>query len=310
MNVKIGVLLAALAAFAWGSAPAVAANKTVRVVHPPAADLWPYFIALKEGLFEKRGLDVQMNIMAVSSNVPAALVSGSADLGVVTLPTLLPAIENGLDLVTFVGGTITDENFITSVMVRPDSDIKSAKDLEGKKIGVPGIGAFVNALFNEWMTVKGADYKKVTFVEVSFPQMADVLKSGTVDGVIPVEPFASRIAAANVGVARFGYVTDLPKKYRVLATAATRDYAQKNPDVIKGIREALAEAEAIHKKEPAKGLEAVGVYMKLPPQALAAVKLAGSPPALSDQEIDDWSTLLTKQSAMQKAIPASKFNLK
>lgn len=309
MKFKMGIAAALLAGL-FGLPAAEAANKTVRVVHPPAADMWPYYIAKKDGIFEKNGLDVQLTVMAVSSNVPAALVSGSADLGVLTLPTLLPAIENGLDLVSVAGGTITDENFITSLMVKPDSTIATAKDVEGKKIGVPGIGAFVNVLFNEWMTLKGADYTKVIFVEVPFPQMFDVLRAGTVDGVIPVEPFASRILGAKAGIVKFGYVDDLKNKYRVLVSASTREYADKNADVIKALRTSLTEAEAKYKADPKSAIDAVGTFIKMPPQALAAVKIAGSPPVVTDAEIDAWTTLLVKQGAMKKAVPASKFNLK
>lgn len=309
MRTRLG-MAAVILASVIGISSAFAEGKQVRVVHPPVGDMWPYFIAKKEGLFAKHGLDVQLNVLGVSSNVPAALASGSAELGVLTFSTLLPAIENGIDLVTVAGGTITDENLISAFVIKPDSDIKTAKDIEGKKVGVPGIGAFLQVLFSEWMTLKGGDYKKVTFVEVPFPQMYDVLRAGTVDGIIVVEPFFSRIIGAKAGVMKADVAKEQPQKYRVLAVAASREYATKNPDTIKALRAALNEAVEMHAKDPEKTRAIIGEFIKLPPQALAAIKMSGTIVKLEDKEIDAWTDLMIKQGSMTKKIQASKINIK
>ena len=56
--------------------------------------------------------------------------------------------------------------------------IKEAKDFVGKKVGAPGIGAFLQVLFRKWLIEKGVDPESVNFVEVTFPTMSDALKSG------------------------------------------------------------------------------------------------------------------------------------
>ena len=46
----------------------------------------------------------------------------------------------------------------------------------GKKIGVPGLGAFLHVTFRAWLKLAGVDWKKVNFVEAPFPQHGDLLR--------------------------------------------------------------------------------------------------------------------------------------
>ena len=49
------------------------------------------------------------------------------------------------------------------------SRCRGRKDFVGKKVGAPGIGAFLHVLFAKWLVEKGVDPKDVNFVEVTFP---------------------------------------------------------------------------------------------------------------------------------------------
>ena len=87
--------------------------------------------------------------------------------------------------------------------------IKDAKDFVGKKVGAPGIGAFLHVLFRKWLIEKGVDPKSVNFVEVTFPTMSDALKSGAVDAVLTAEPFITRMKNAGNGDVAARYVAEL-----------------------------------------------------------------------------------------------------
>ena len=113
----------------------------------------------------------------------------------------LQAVDGGLDLVAIAGASIMDpvSNEAIAVMTRPGVTIKEPKDFIGKKVGAPGIGAFLHVLFRKWLIEKGVDPKSVNFVEVTFPTMSDTLKSGAVDAVLTAEPFITRIKNAGTG---------------------------------------------------------------------------------------------------------------
>ena len=96
-----------------------------------------------------------------------------------------------------------------------------------------------------WLIDKGVDPKGVTFVEVSFPTMNDILKSGAVDAVLTGEPFATRMANAGTGTVAFRYVSELSRTEPIIFYAASRDWAEKNPEVIRKFREGIAEGAKI-----------------------------------------------------------------
>ena len=70
-----------------------------------------------------------------------------------------------------------------TAFVRNGITIKEPKDFVGKKVGAPGLNAFLQVLFVKWLVEKGVDPKGINFVEVTFPTMSDIIKSGGVDAV-------------------------------------------------------------------------------------------------------------------------------
>ena len=183
MKRKIYAAFAILAAglFTLGLQNALVAQTPtkMKVAYTATSDFASGFIAAESGYFKNRGLDVEFQLIPLNSTMPAALQSGSIDLAGTTLPVFLQAVDSGLDLIAIAGSGITlpsDQNF--AIVVKNDITIAKPEDYAGKRIGVPGIGAFLHVLFQNWLIEKGVDIKKVTFVEVSFPQMADVLRAG------------------------------------------------------------------------------------------------------------------------------------
>ena len=113
---------------------------------------------------------------------------------------MLQAREGGLDLVGIAGATrMVKANPSMSLVVRKGVDIKTAADVKGKKIGVPGVNSVADVMFRKWLKNNGVKLEDVTFIETPFPQMPDLLKGGTVDGVVAVEPIRSRIVGSDIG---------------------------------------------------------------------------------------------------------------
>ena len=165
---------------------------------------------------------------------------------------LLQAVEGGLDIVTIAGCSVNDTSQKEGggVVARTGVDIKGAKDFEGKRVGVPGLGAYMHVLFRRWLVDKGADDKKVNFVEVPFAQGSDILKAGNVDALLTGDPFYSRIVQSKTGYLVSPYLAEMPDNLFSIYFAATRSWADKNPAAIKAFREALAEGTEFLAEEP------------------------------------------------------------
>ena len=53
-----------------------------------------------------------------------------------------------------------------------------------------------------WLAEQNVDPSHVTFVEVPFPQMPDLLKAGQIDVAVTVDPFYHRILEQKIGFQR------------------------------------------------------------------------------------------------------------
>ena len=113
------------------SSLSVAQTIKVNVGYIPAGDWLPALVAKDKGFFEKRSLDVSLTKVAIISNIPAAIMSGSLHIGASTATVLVDAADAGLGLVAVAGGTrFVKTPSIFSVVVRTGVKVESAKDLE------------------------------------------------------------------------------------------------------------------------------------------------------------------------------------
>src|SRR3954468_5098081 len=193
-------ILAAAALTLFAAAPAQAQTK-IQIGCTATTGCASAMIAVDQAIFKKHGLDAEMTLIGINSNIPAAILSNSIQIGGPTSTTFLQAADGGLDLVAVSGASVMNSvsNQAVAAFVRNGVTIKEPKDFVGKKVGAPGLGAFLHVLFVKWLVEKGVDPKSVNFVEVAFPTMADIIKSGGVHAVLTAEPFVTRMTNAGLG---------------------------------------------------------------------------------------------------------------
>ncbi len=238
---KLRTIAAALMSLV--AASSAQAQQKLQIGCTATTDCSAAMIAIDEGIFKRLGLEAEMVLIGINSNIPAALLSNSIQIGGPTSSVFLQAVDGGLDLVAVAGASVMNERTanLTTAFARNGVNIKEPKDFVGKKVGAPGLGAFLHVLFVKWLQEKGVDPKSVNFVEVSFPTMNDILKSGAVDAVLTSEPFVTRMTNAGTGYVAARYVADLKRTEPIIFYAASRAWAEKNPDGIKKFREGIVE---------------------------------------------------------------------
>lgn len=262
MQMPIKIILATSLAIVPFGTTAIAQTK-INIGYATASDFLPAFMAKEDGCFDKHKIDATLTRIPIASNIPAALVAGSLQIGMSTATILIQAREGGLDLVGIAGATrMLKENPNISLVVRKDAEVKTAADVKGKKIGVPGLNSVADAMFKKWLMNNGVKLNEVTFVETPFPQMPDLLKTGTIDGAVAVEPIRSRIVNAGIGyrIPEEFYVAVHPDT--VLAFwSSTSDWAKANPETLKSFRTCLREGLASIKQNPEKAKEVEKKYL-------------------------------------------------
>lgn len=244
---RLGAAL--LAAATIGSA--AAESTKVNIGYSPAADFTPLFAAKDQGFFEKRGLDATVTRIPLASNIPSAIIAGSLQIGMGTGTMLVQTGEAGLGLVAIYGASrFRKDNSIVSLVARNGQTVKSAADLKGKKVGVPGLNSMLHVTFQKWLLDNGVALREVTMIEAPFPRMKDMLGGGTIDAAIAIEPFRARILADKTAYRVVDHVTEIQDNILAAFWMAKADWARANPQAIRAFRQAYDEAVAWCQKNP------------------------------------------------------------
>ena len=296
------VLAMAAAAGALAAVPARAQSPHMVFGYTAVTDFASVFIAAEEGFFKKRGLDVELKFIPLNSTIPAAVQADSLQIGGPKPSVFLQAVDGGLDHVVLAGGGMTSKALTGfGLVARAGSGIKTAQDCVGKKIGVPGLGAFLHVTFRGWLKSQGVDYRKVNFVEASFPQHGDLLRGGTVDAVVSADPFMSRITDSGMGYVASYYSTFLPDGQPTIVYTARRDWVQKNAASARAFQQAVQEAAAFMARPANDGKvrAAIGKYIKLPPEVVAKAQISPPAPIISEKQLTYWVNLMKDQEMLK-----------
>jgi NitT/TauT family transport system substrate-binding protein len=256
------------------AAPGLAQAENVKaaIAFTPTAAVGPVFNANAEGFFSKGGLDTSLLMQSNSVGVVAAVQSDNAQIGSAAAGVFFGAIEHGLDYValgcqtTFGPGTD-----VLGLIVRKGVDIKSAADLVGKRVAVPGINGGTDVTFQEWMHENGVDRTKVTDVEVKYPQQADILRGNTIDAVVTSEPYLKQIVDAGLGTV-LTHLNDIKISVPDSFYFAKRDWANAHPEAVAAFIKGLKEGVDFAASSPEKTYENTAAALQ---QKVSVVSAAG-----------------------------------
>ena len=197
----LAFMVAAAAAGCGGqdSAATTSGLTKVRVGLVPATAVAPLYLGQDKGFFEEAGLELELvNGMGGPSAV-AGVQSGSVDIAIAAPDTLVTSRTQGIELTALAnaGSVPADGTGGSKVLVRADSDIDGAKDLEGKTIGVFGLKGLDDIAIMTAMDAEGADSSSVEFVNLDNSAMLGAVERGDIDAAAVAEPFQSQ--AVNDG---------------------------------------------------------------------------------------------------------------
>lgn len=280
----------------------------IRVGCTAGPDCAAAMIAVDQGIFEELGIEVEMVRIAINSNIPPALLSNSIEIGGPTASVFLQAVDGGLDLVAVGGGSFMHAplNQGTMAVVHNDVTIENAQDFVGKRVGVPGYGAYIHILFNRYLMAGGVDPSQVNMVETSFPSMPDVIRNGAVDAVASGGPTVARILAANTGHEGPRFVAELGGDAPIIFYAATRQWAEANPELVAKFQQGIAEAAELAAKDREVVIASVAKFTEQNPDLVRATPPSKYVAELTADGLGWWLDLMKKQGLLQGDVDPAK----
>ena len=247
----------------------------------------PIFIAQEKGWFKEAGLELSMKDFQAAAQVPLAVVSGDADLGVTafTAGFFNLAAKGGLKVVAAQSAEKPGYqlNVIAVTNAAWDAGVRGIKDLSGKRVAVTTVGSSVHYSLEIVARKHGVDTKGLTIVPLqTIPNMVAAFKGGQVDAaVFPITTF--RQVESDGSGKPIAYVGDeVPWQLGAVFTSP-KTITERRPLVEKFLvgyrRGAAAYHEAFGKRENGKLVpganydEMIGILsnvIKQPPALIAA----------------------------------------
>lgn len=249
----------ALSACGGGSADEGAGGATeITVGVIPIVDVAPIYLGVEKGFFKEEGLDVSLELAQGGAAIIPAVASGQYQFGFSNTTSLLLAQTQDVPIEVVTAGVNATEDpaaDMAGVLVKAGSDIKSPKDLAGKKVAVNTLKNINTTTTNELVRQDGGDPTKIEYVELAFPEIGPAIEKGDVDAGQVVEPFltigtqagmtdlGSNFVAADPGLAVAEYFTSTSYAESDADTVEaftnamneSLDYAQQHPDEVKEI---------------------------------------------------------------------------
>ena len=274
------LLTTSLAACGGNDEPAEASADgltTVRLASSPLGHLAPIYLAQERGIFAKHGLKVEVDTETSDLTSVPAVLAGKVDFATGDLTTLIVARSKGLDVKAVVpasASTGREGADYGALVVKGDSGITSAKQLEGKTVSVNILTNIAAAAAREAVRADGGDPAKVKLVEIPFPQAPAAVSTGRVDGAWVVEPFLSAAKAQGAVPVGWGF-TDLAPDLTVSAWYAAGSYTSKNAKTVTAFRDAVREAYAYARDHEDEVRAKIPTFTEIKPEVAAKITLTG-----------------------------------
>ncbi len=267
LAVSLGLAVLALCA---GAAPSVhAAPALTRIIFASAAPSQnPLFenieIGKELGYYRDAGIDIEFQYLGSNQAVMAALLSGRAQVGVCTQDFQIGFVAAGNELKTICFYEYSYP-LKWDFAVAPDSPIRSVSDLNGRTVGLVGLGTADESIVKQWLETAGVNPSQVRFQVVGNGTPAGVaLQQGRVDAMFAWDTTLGSWDVAGI-------------KYRVLPRPrglpsiggfylqAEKGYVREHRGLIIGFAQAVAKGTVFALTNPR---AAAKVYIKMHPESV------------------------------------------
>lgn len=220
-------------------------------------------VAVAQGLFEKRGLNVVAVRFDSGPACAESLYTGAADIGTMGDTTAVIALSRGAPLRLVTSHASGEHRH--RLIVAASSPYRSVRDLSGRRVGIKK-GSSTYGGFLRYLDAQGMAAGAVQVIDLKPGTMPDALAAGSIQAFAASEPTPS-LGELRGGreLATFG---GLGNTYPVMTLVRER-FARERPAELRQFLDALGDAERIIRDDRQSAVELVALATGLPPDLTA-----------------------------------------
>lgn len=279
--------------------------ETLKISLYPSTDYPAVFIGMSEGIFEKHGLELDVQQVTDPQAIVAAITSGSTDLGTSSVSGASTAVITGnLDLKVVAPADLMPKEGYVEILTRKDSGINSVTDLAGKTVATITLQGLFDLAMRTAVQSEGGDISKIKSLAMPPTDEPQALKAGRVDAIVLQDPFLLD-AKKDPDFKSLGN----PFSYFSYSAPGSAYYSsgktlEQKADAIRRFREAHAEATAKLKENPDQAREIFPDYTTLTPDLAKVVGLPDYNSALPEEGLKSLLGAMADYGWLKGNIPA------
>ncbi|MEM1363097.1 MAG: ABC transporter substrate-binding protein [Pseudomonadota bacterium] len=218
----------------------------------------PYFVAEENGYFKEAGINLDMHRGTGSVENVARVASGAYPLGFADINALVTFLDRNPDA-PVTGVMMFFDRPAYAVIGRKSLGVTDPSDLEGITLGAPP-GDAAWAQFPAFALANDIDLDKINVEPVGFPIREVMLAEGKVDAVTGFSTssyfnlLGLGVPAEDISVM---HMSDHGLELYGNAIIVNTDFAQANPEIVRGFLDALAQGVKDTIQDPVAAIETV-----------------------------------------------------
>jgi ABC-type nitrate/sulfonate/bicarbonate transport system substrate-binding protein len=228
-------------------------TKLIVAYASPAATFCPGWIAKREGIFARYGLDVEMVLMQGASVYMPALASGNIQVLYGGGTAVSRAIATGgFDLVV-----IATETRYVPLRMMVNASIQTPAQLKGKKLGAgqAGLDEYATILYLEKLGLTPNKDVQLVYLAGGVPSRAAAMKQGLIDGVAVNPP--NEYDLEKAGFRELANFLDFKMPYAGVPHTVSRSFRDRNRKVVEDYMTAVIEGMQIFRTNKEKAYKAI-----------------------------------------------------
>jgi len=172
--------------------PAKSVGKTVKIGVLPIEDNLPFYVAEKDGLYAKEGVQVELISFASALERDAAMQAGQIDGEVADLVAVALLKKIGTDVkIVSIGLGATPEEGRFAILSSPKSSIKDSTGLKGATLGISQ-NSIIDYVSDQMLLDKGVVLNDVQKMSIpKMPVRLDMLLSDQINAACLPDPLAA-----------------------------------------------------------------------------------------------------------------------
>ncbi len=241
---------------AAASAAAGAGTHVELVNSSLSGDSIPVWVAKETGIFQKNGLDLNIQLINGAAAAVATLVAGKVDFGNLGGSAVLTSSAGGADLVI-----LGSASPVVPYRLYTPPDVKTPADLKGKKVDLGTIGSAPDVATHQAIKQLGLSDSDVTYVTTGSHEAATTaLLNGAIQGRVDNPPGSVELDARGFNVLLDMAAQKIPAANSTIVVS--RAYLGGHKDLAQAYIDSIVQGTARARADKAATVNALKKYYK------------------------------------------------